>query len=286
MNNKIGVGLITCNKPDRFRQSAPLIPNVDEFVVVNDGQSYTSEDYAAVKGRAEIIQHDKNMCVGVSKNDAMRYLVQKDCSHIFLIEDDVLIKDPNVFEAYIHAAENSGIWHLNYALQGPANRKQNTQSAMNINQRQDLSQTSDPNPRAILDYDGIDIALYPNSVGAFSYFLKSVIKTVGYHDEHFKNAFEHVELTYRIAQAGLHPPFWWFADLGNSYDYLTDIPDCIANSTIAHTPEWIQNFQKAMAWNKVKHGFVPQQTPDTKPEEVLKVLDNMKKNYARKVYKV
>ena len=46
------------------------------------------------------------------------------CDHIFLVEDDMIIKDPNVFKAYVTAAQESGIWHLNYGLQGGLNRAQ------------------------------------------------------------------------------------------------------------------------------------------------------------------
>jgi len=251
---------------------------VDTFVVVNDGTPYS--EYPA---SAEVIVHPRNMCVGVAKNTAIRHLMQAGCDHIFLMEDDMLIKRPDVFEAYIHAAENSGIWHMNYALQGPANRKQIVQGPMNIEKRHELDQNSEPNPRATIDYDGIDVSFYPNSVGSFSYYLRGVIKSVGYHDEQFKNAWEHVEHTYRVIKAGLHPPFWWFADIANSYEYLTDIPNCIEESTIAHTPEWIQNFQKGMAWFKSKHGYVPQQMPDTDSNQVIQTLDQIKKSYARKV---
>ena len=277
---KIGLGVVTCNKPERLLQSGKTIPDVDELVIVNDGKAYVDEVYPQ---NAELIQHEKNMCVGVSKNDAMRYLIQAGCEHIFLMEDDVLIKNPGVFEAYIKAAEVSGIWHMNYGLQGPANRKQTEKGPMNVEQRQLLEQDSEPNPRAVIDYDGINIAFYPNSVGAFSYFLRGVIKEIGYHDEHFKNAWEHVEHTYRIIKAGLHPPFWWFADLANSGEYLADIPGCIEDSTIAHTPEWMDNFRRGMAWYKQKHGWTPQETPDTDPNEVIKILDQIKTNYARTV---
>ena len=280
MKNKIGLGLVTYNKEERLKQSGATVPveGVDTFVVVNDGTPYS--EYPA---GAEVIVHKRNMCVGVAKNTALRYLMQQDCDHIFLMEDDVLIKRPDVFEAYIHAAEKSGIWHMNYALQGPANRKQTQQGPMNIEERGKLSQVSEPNPRATINYDGTDISFYPNSVGAFSYFLRGVIKSVGYHDEQFKNAWEHVEHTYRIIKAGLHPPFWWFADLANSADYLGDIPNCIEESTIAHTPEWIQNFQKGMAAFKQKHGYVPQQLPDTDPNQVIQILDQIKTNYANTV---
>jgi GT2 family glycosyltransferase len=282
MKNKIGLGVITCNKPDRLTLSAPTIPldKVDELVIINDGTPYESSIYPT---GAEVIQHTKNMCVGPSKNQAMRNLLQKDCDHIFIMEDDVLIKRSDVFEAYIHAAEKSGIWHLNYALQGPANRKQDQNGPMNIQERGKLQQSSEPNPRAVIDYDGIDMAFYPNSVGAFSYFHKGVIKAIGYHDEKFKNCWEHVEHTYRIIKAGLHPPFWWFADRADSQDYLGDVPNCIEESTIAHTPDWIANFQSGMAWYKNKHGWTPQETPQQTPEQLLASLEQIKKNYARVV---
>lgn len=279
-NTKIGIGLITCNKPERLSQTAPLVPNVDEFVIVNDGSPYDNSIYPK---SAEVIQHDRNMCVGVSKNDAMRYLIQKGCRFIFLMEDDVIIKRPDVFEKYIRTAEESGIWHLNYALQGPANRKQVQQGPMNVEQRHTLSQTSQPNPREIVEVGNNEVALYPNCVGAFSFFLREVILKVGYHDVRFKNAWEHVEHTYRIIKMGLHPPFWWFADIHPSWEYLDDVPACIENSTIAHTPEWIANFKRGMEWYQHKHGFVPQKTPDTSPDQVLQSLNFIQNNYARKI---
>lgn len=280
MKNKIGVGYITCNAQDRLEESLPLIPNVDEMVIINDGSAYD----ASVYGDKEVIQHTKNKGVGISKNDAMRYLVQHDCDHIFIIEDDVLIKDEKVFEKYIKTAEASGIWHLNYALQGPANRVQSNQGPMYINDRQNLDQDTAANPRQIVEYtDDIKLALYPNCVGAFSYFLKSVIKHVGYHDEHFHNAWEHVEHTNRIIKAGLHPPFWWFADIAESWNYLSDIEGCIENSAIAKTEEWNRNLQEGMEWYKHKHGHYPQQTPNTSEQEVMAVLEKLETSYARKV---
>jgi hypothetical protein len=50
-----------------------------------------------------------------------------------------------------------------------------------------------------------------------------VLEQVGLIDERFYNAFDHVEHTYRIIKAGFHPNFWWFADVANSHDLLSDI---------------------------------------------------------------
>ncbi len=265
MKNKIGVGVITCNAQERFETCIKSIPNVDKLVIVNDGNPYTGSVYP---DDAQVIQHDRNKCVGISKNDAMRELVQSKCDHIFLVEDDMIIKNPDVFTHYIHAAEGSGIWHLNFGYHGPAN----------------LDQDGNPNPRQIVEYDnGPSIALNPNCVGSFTYFLKSVIKNVGYHDEHFKNAWEHVEHTNRIIKAGLHPPFWWFADVADSYDYITEYASSEVNSVIRKDEAWQKNMQEGMVWYKKKHGFYPTQTPDTPPQNVMAILEGIENNYARKV---
>lgn len=49
-------------------------------------------------------------------------------------------------------------------------------------------------------------------------------------------------ITYRIIKAGLHPPFWYFADIYNSHLYLTEAPEAIDKSSIANdTEQWEKN---------------------------------------------
>jgi glycosyltransferase involved in cell wall biosynthesis len=265
MKNKIGVGIITCNRENFFKKCVDSIPDVDSLVIVNDGEPYDNSIYP---DGAEVIQHTKNKCVGVSKNEALRYLIQDGTDHLFLIEDDMLIKNPEVFNQYIKTAETSGIWHLNFGYHGPANKTAEGQK----------------NPRQVVEYDnGIEVALNPNCVGSFSYYLRGVIKHVGYMDERFKNAWEHVEHTYKIIDAGLHPPFWWFADVANSDEYINEQACSEVNSTIRKNDEWTKNMREGMAWYRHKHGIAPVETPDTKPEKVLQILDDIEKKYARKV---
>jgi len=48
MKNKIGLGIITCNKPDRLAQSIKTVPGddyIDCLVIVNDGEPYDSSLY-------------------------------------------------------------------------------------------------------------------------------------------------------------------------------------------------------------------------------------------------
>ena len=76
MRNKIGIGYITCNAKHRTLQSIPLIPAVDELIIVNDGDSANLPPI--IPDRAEVIQHGTNQGVGISKNDALKYLMNKD----------------------------------------------------------------------------------------------------------------------------------------------------------------------------------------------------------------
>lgn len=255
--SKVGIGMTTYKAENRIKQSAFTVPNwMKNFVIVNDGTPYDQSSYPK---HAHIIQHETNKSVGAAKNTAMKYLLDQGCEHIFLMEDDILIKDEKVFEQYIKHSVISGIKHLNFALHGPANKKGST-GFTTLEDRKDVE--SEPNPRMIIPYpEGISIALYPNCVGAFSYYHKSVLDKIGLFDPMFKNAWEHVEHTYQTIKNNFHPPFWYFADIDKSWEYLTDIPNSIQESTIARTPEWNQNFKIGTEYYKRKHGIAPTETP-------------------------
>lgn len=269
--SSIGVGMVTYNAENRIVQSAFTIPSwIEHFVIVNDGTPYQESSYPP---NAHVIQHQKNMGVGIAKNTALEYLMSKGCEHIFLIEDDILIQDENVFKEYITHSIISGIKHLNFALHGPANKK-GSKGFTTLEERENLS--TEPNPRMIVPYsEEVQISLYPNCVGAFSYYHRSVIEKIGFFDKKFKNAWEHVDHTYQTIKHGFHPPFWFFADIHESWKFLSEIPNSIKESTIARTPEWHDNYKKGTEWYKKKNGVVPTQTPDSDSKVVESVLINL-----------
>jgi GT2 family glycosyltransferase len=247
--SKIGLGLVTCNREDfcnRVIESIPL-DKLDSFVIVNDGKPYSDGIYPDPEA-CKVIQHSSNMSVGVSKNDALRYMMNTDCDFLFLIEDDILIKNPDVFNKYIELYEKSGIEHFNFGYHGPANKH---------------SQTKEPKPKYRVNYDGISMALNHHCVGAFSFYTRNCIEKCGYIDERYVNCWDHVCLTYKIIKQGLHPQFWWFADLYNSCDYLTEICCSEENSTIrfADNDKWKANIIAGTEVFKSIHGVAPLQIP-------------------------
>ena len=129
MKEKIGVGIITCNRPDyligllnSLKESEGII---DELVIVNDGNPV--ENFKSPLKNSIWLDNPENLGVGKSKNRAMQHLLDKECDYIFIIEDDMIILDSTIFNKYIEAYKQSGIHHFNYGPGSPFNRKQDIQ---------------------------------------------------------------------------------------------------------------------------------------------------------------
>jgi GT2 family glycosyltransferase len=223
------------------------------------------------------VDNEVNIGVGKSKNKAMQYLTGKGCDYIFTIEDDMLILDHTIFDRYIEAHKASGIHHFNYGPGSPFNRKQSIQN-FDLHNRHLLDQHTEPNPKLIIDYGNIKVSLFEHTVAMFSFFTKEVLEKVGFIDDDFFNAWEHVDHTYRIIKAGYHPPFWWFADLHDSHKYLTEAPDAINNSSIANDNEqWKKNVYGGREIYKQKHGHYPNEPPYVTKEQVIQIIKQLKK---------
>jgi glycosyltransferase involved in cell wall biosynthesis len=272
---RVGVGVITCNRPDYLQNLLMTLEqckdNIDNLVVINDGSELQQIDSGV------LINNGTNIGVGRSKNKAMQYLLDKECDYIFIIEDDLLIKDKEVFNEYIKASIETGIQHFNYGPGTPFNR---TQDIVNydLHNRHLLNTESKPNPKITIQYSAdIKIDLYEHVAGLFSFFTRNILNEVGLNDEQFYNAWEHVDHTHRIINHKGHPPFWWFADIHNSVDYLTIPTDSIDRSATAKDKDkWFQNIREGREIYKSKHGAYPNMTPQTLKENVLQSLKEIK----------
>jgi len=112
---KIGLGIVTCNRPEFVSKCIESIDltMVDEKVIVNDGT--IKVDHTGFF----IINNKENLGVGKSKNKLLKHLYDKGCDYIFILEDDMLILDNNVFNKYIEAHKASNIHHFNYGPGSP-----------------------------------------------------------------------------------------------------------------------------------------------------------------------
>ena len=263
MSTKIGIGIITCDRPDYLKKLVRSLDGIstNNLVIINDGKKLLDG--------GKIFVHNNNPSkqgVGKAKNQALKLL--KDNDYIFLLEDDIIIKDKTVFEKYIQASKLSGIQHFNFAFHGLDNYKPDGIPAVRLK----------------LDYSPeTSVCLYPNVYGAFSMYTKKCIEDVGLMDEFYYNAMEHVDHTAAIIKAGMHPPFRWFADIANSDRYIEEIDRAHSGSEIRRDQKWIENFHKAADHFAQKFGFDvrnPHATVASK-EETVTIIKQIKKEYGQ-----
>jgi len=267
---KIGIGIVTCNRPSFFLRCFKSIPKKYSIVIVNDGAQFEDWKKLIETPNVKYIHNSNNLGVGKSKNILFKELLSQNCDHIFIIEDDIIVRDPVVFEKYIEARNITGLQHFNFGYHGPANRG--------------LVSGGRPTPRFIVDYGKIKIAINANSVGAFCYYTKESLIAVGLLDEDYTNAFEHVDHDYRFYKAGFYTPYWNFADLANSHEYLSEIECSENSSSIRPRSDWRSNIEKGVKIFANKHGYSPaweNRVPDSSEKEVKEVLKGIYKKYAK-----
>lgn len=240
---KIGLTVITYNRLDYLKQVIAALDKNNwggaEYRAVVDDKS-TNEGYAeylaelAQRTDLVVLSKEKNLGVANSKNSAFHLMLGAGCEHVFVMEDDILMKYPKTCKAYADYAESFGVLHMNFALHGP----------MNVGKGK--------------LFPGAECMVYPDCVGAFSYYHAHVFSEVGFMDEEFKNAWEHVEHTWRISKAKMTSPFWFFIDHILSAKMLEEIPGSIDNSSIRKRKDWAENIAAGQQHWMIKHGeFLP-----------------------------
>jgi GT2 family glycosyltransferase len=254
---KIGLGIITCNRPEFLKKCYDSVPRdkIDCLIVINDGEPlpFTIPD-------EEYLHNEKNLGVGRSKNKALQYLIFNNCDYLFLIEDDIYITNPEVFNEYIKYIEKTGIQHLMFGYHGPANKKDGK-----------------PIPRLVIDYgNNINLALNYHCVGAFCVYTSKLLTDIGLFDDEYVNAWEHVDHSYQAVKKGYLPAYWWWPDIQNSYDFLAEQACSEVNSSIRPREDWRTNIQNGARYFFNKNKYTPWQVPDESEQSVIKALRKLK----------
>jgi glycosyltransferase involved in cell wall biosynthesis len=277
MGSKVGLAITTYNREEYLTRALASVPssNLDELVVVNDGQPVPQ---LFSKGFS-VIQHQRNLGVGPSKNDGIRYLLGRGCDHIFVMEDDMEIVHESIFRVYVDAARRTGIGHFNYGPGFAFNRHQDAKLGIH---NQHLANYEAPLKKLLTaNYGGgVSICFFPNLGGMFSYFSRQCLDCVGLMDENFFNVFEHVEHTYRISRSRFHPPFWWFADVDGSENYIVSQEGSMEKSSISFRsdevdPVWQKRMNEGAAYFREKTGFLPAAVPRSSKRHLVEYLNSV-----------
>lgn len=241
--NKIGLGLITFNRPEYCRQALESLEASNwggatvRLVYEDCSDPQYKMQYDTIerlwKDKCTFIRATENYGVAVGKNTLLTEMFNQDCDYMFTMEDDIIMKNPNTCEYYIRYSEVSHCQYLNFGLHGTMNHKDQP-----------------------VYFQGL--LCYPNCIGAFSMHTRELIEVIGYYDDTFKNAWEHVEYYWRCAEEGFVTPFWYFADYPKSYNLLEEIPGSIDNSSIRPRDDWHRNIEEGKRYWIAKHGhFLP-----------------------------
>ena len=206
---KIGVGLLTYNRKDLFKQlfdTVKSIDYIDEICIVKNKDINYGEMFDNLPSNVRYINVKDDLGIGYCKNQALIHLLETKCDHIFLIEDDIKIKNSEVFKVYIDTAKAFNLEHLNFC-----------RAYDNITKQYLF-------PYLRMTIDGHSIEFFKRLCGDFQYFTKTALYAVGiFDDQHYVNALEHAEHTYRLIINNMYSPYGAFADIANSTEYLEDL---------------------------------------------------------------
>lgn len=179
--NNFGVAIITCDRVNYVNNLLNCLPSSEILpLIINDGESELS---GITKPHHSKKTEKPRSGVGKAKNIALKQLIDIGYDYLFLLEDDIIIKDTEVFQKYIEASKLSGIQHFNFAFHGNDNYRSDGSPAVNL--RVEYSKDC-------------AVCLYPNVYGALSFYTRKCIEECGYMDEYYYNALEHVDHTYKI----------------------------------------------------------------------------------------
>jgi GT2 family glycosyltransferase len=220
----IAIGITTYNREDYYRECARSVAEhlaglVDAVYVHDDGSDERSFATHQEITQTELVRRfplvrawggteSGNHGVAHSKNRLLERMLADGADWLFLLEDDILIRSPQAVTGYLRACRKSGLAHLSYAHHGPANAA---------------------GPREV---NGA-ISYYRHYVGSWCVYSRKCLEDVGLFDEGFTNAWEHVQHTLRLAEAGYTEPRpWYVADATGSDLWLEEIPGSFENSAI------------------------------------------------------
>lgn len=268
-----GIVIITCNREEFFKKCYESIDKecASKIYVVNGGKPYDSypEGVTPIQAAREFTP------VGINKNTGIRRIFAEnpELQWVFVLEDDIIITDNNVWKVYIETAKDSGLIHgqLSYGLHGGI-------AGGNVNM------DGTPKKRSIVKYSKYSVDFYRYSFAAFTLFHRSTLAITGPNvfDVRYLNAGEHLDLTQMLHKKGAGCPFHWHPDISDSFEYIQDIAPNHENSASRNQPDFLKNFSYSWQLFKEKFGTFPNLVSDVSQLSVQGCLEQLETLYSDK----
>jgi len=253
---KIGIGITTYNSEGYYKALYDSLPldKIDVLVTVNGGDKY-KEGY-----KGNWIQHSENVYPSVCRNDCINFLLQRNCEHIFIIEDDMILKSSDIFDKYIQASKESGLKYFSF-----------------VSTSWESGEPGKRTPRLTVEYkNNVSISFFKNMCNELTYHHRSCYEKVGLYDTNYRDPWD-IDMTYRESQQDYAAPFWWFADVTGSDDLIMNNPNAVSRLQGKRADgSREQRIQKEWEYFIKKHGKHVTQIPNVSKEEVVAKLRKLK----------
>lgn len=224
MRNNTLIGILTYDREDfclNLLKSIQDLTGIDVMILKDgEGTEYTDSYWNSVPHGTFFKEQKENHGIGFNKKSIMDFARKEKYEHLYLIEDDVMIKDVNVFHYCQSFSSVSGLCHFNWNSPTEALKS----------------------PKFSINYDskGENVAsVNHNCSGCFQYFNKQGLDSCDI-DLAYLNAWEHVDLEMQLCFQGLIPAFWNFVSPNNLGDML-EMQDTGNRSTITGKDNYESN---------------------------------------------
>ena len=220
---RIGIAITTHN---RATELAECLKSIQEFTpsgtpifVVDDGSTKPAKTPEGV----EVFRFNTSRGIVAAKNKCLELLIDAGCDNLFLLDDDMQVLTTGWYQPYIDSPEH----HLAY-------------------QFEDL--TTGVRLRDITKvYEDTEHVAFSGQRGVMLYYTRQAIETVGGFDPIYgRGYYEHIDLAYRIHEAGL-----------TTFKYM----DVQGSSNLIYSMD--------------EHGQVVRSTPQSKHDEQVRANANI-----------
>ena len=207
------------------------------------------------------IQHTHNKGAAQSRIDGIKFLLQKGIEHVFIIEDDMLIKDGDIFNQYINASLETGLKYFCFCstAQGTGVPGKRT-------------------PAETVEYKNTKISFYREMNNEFTYQHVSIFEKIGFYNTDFIHLWD-VEFVYRIlTNETFGCGFRYFPDIFNSDKYIANHPDSINNSRTNINNKRDKELPTYLRLFQITHGYPVSTVPILEKQQFISKLKQIYKN--------
>jgi glycosyltransferase involved in cell wall biosynthesis len=252
----VAIGITTYNRPDSFTECIDSVlefaPHGSHIFVSDDGSTADYEEvFASAANSGVTVFQAEHGNIAISKNRLLTAMLSTEADHFFIIEDDVRPTSTSAFRQYLDMANRRSMQHSMFGAHGHRNR---------------------------IVAEDHSMRYFFECVGAWCYYSRNAIETVGLMDEEFENCWEHVVHSMLIADVpnNLMPNAGWrlWPDGKSSSDHIENID--VASTHVVGTEAELMS--EVRVQRGLKHWMDNYRLPNDilplyKPEILLRQFD-------------